>query len=255
MKIFPRILFLGLLCVLAIQLFAEPPEKPFLLHLPGIGGHRRIDDLLTSGIQQGGLNASIEIYDWTGDNPGMPALVALDHNHHEAQIVAERLTRAFREHPDRRIILSGHSGGAGVAVWALEKLPDDVHIDTLLMLAAALSPQYDLSKALTHVNGKAYVFTSPLDPILGLGTRNFGTMDRVYTDAAGRVGFTMPQTGDAQQYAKLVQIPYNSDWTRFGNAGDHIGAMMRPFAKNIISPILVSGEIPAPPATQPTTQP
>ena len=52
-----------------------------------------------------------------------------------------------------------------MAIWVLEKLPDDVHVDTLVMLACAMSPQYDLSPALRHVSGKAYVFVSPLDPI------------------------------------------------------------------------------------------
>ena len=35
----------------------------------------------------------------------------------------------------------------GLAVWALEKLPDDVKVDTVLLMSSALSPTYDLSKA------------------------------------------------------------------------------------------------------------
>jgi pimeloyl-ACP methyl ester carboxylesterase len=244
--------FLIALCFSAVRAFAADQPKPYLLHLPGIGGHRNIDDYLTSGIRLGGLDASIEIYDWTCNNPGLISLTALDRNHHEAQLIAEHLTQIYRAHPDQRIILSGHSGGAGVAIWSLEDLPQDVHVDTLVMLASALSPQYDLTKALSHVSGKAYVFVSPLDPILGLGTRNFGTIDRVYTDAAGRVGFTMPKTADAQQYAKLVSIPYNPAWMRWGNSGDHIGEMMRPFAQNCICPLLLSGTLPI---IVPTTQP
>jgi pimeloyl-ACP methyl ester carboxylesterase len=245
------LIFLGVLCVLAVQLSAAKPAKPYLLHLPGIGGHMRIDDLLISGLRQGDVDAAIEIYDWTENDPGFPALMAVDRNHREAQLVADRIAKVFHAHPDRRIIITSHSGGGAIAIWSLEKLPDDVHIDTLVMLAAALSPQYDLSAALRHVNGKVYVFTSGFDPILGMGTKNFGTMDRVYIEAAGRVGFTMPAAGDAAQYAKLTEIPYNSAWMRWGNAGDHIGAMMQPFAKNIISPLIISGEVPA---TQPTTR-
>jgi pimeloyl-ACP methyl ester carboxylesterase len=237
---------------LASPLLAVEPSKPYLLHLPGIGGHRNIDDYLTSGLTRGGLDASIEIYDWTCNNPGLISLTALDRNHHEAQLIADHLTQLYRAHPDQRIILTSHSGGGGIAIWALEKLPDDVHVDTLVMLACALSPQYDLSKALTHVSGKVYVFVSPLDPILGLGTRNFGTIDRVYTDAAGRVGFIMPSGADVQQYTKLVSIPYNAAWMRWGNSGDHIGEMMRPFAQNIIGPLLITGNLPI---VIPTTQP
>ena len=51
-------------------------------------------------------------------------------------------------------------------MWALEKLPDDVMVDDLVMVASALSPQYDLSKALKHVRGKAYAFNSMLDVLI-----------------------------------------------------------------------------------------
>ena len=63
----------------------------------------------------------------------------------------------------------------------------------------------------------------------------------------------MPPAGDAVQYAKLIQIPYRSEWLRLGNVGDHIGATMRPFARRIIAPLLVTGQIPELfPATQPS---
>ena len=154
------ILFAACCICFAQPLLAADHAKPYLLHLPGIGGHRPIDDLLTAGIEKGGLDASVEIYDWTENNPGLTALTSFNQNHHEAEIIAQRITKIYRADPSRRIIVSGHSGGAGVAIWALEKLPDDVHIDTLVMLAAALSPQYDLSAALHHVSGKAYAFDS-----------------------------------------------------------------------------------------------
>jgi hypothetical protein len=62
----------------------------------------------------------------------------------------------------------------------------------------------------------------------------------------------MPKTADAQQYAKLISIPYNPAWMRWGNSGDHIGEMMRPFAQNCICPLLLSGTLPI---IVPTTQP
>jgi hypothetical protein len=109
---------------------------------------------------------------------------------------------------------------------------------------------------LSHVSGKAYSFTSTLDPITGLGTRTMGTMDRAYTDSAGNVGFTVPATGDPKQYAKLVGVPYDSAWVRLGNFGDHIGTMNRAFASRVLTPLLVSGQLPSiAPATQPATRP
>ncbi len=254
-RIKPSLVILCVLCVSAVKSPAAEPGKAYLLHLPGIGGHMRIDDLLTSGIAQGGLDAEVQIYDWTAGHAGLLALTSYDRNQIEAQKIADAIVRIARADPGRRIILTGHSGGAGLAVWALEKLPDEVHVDTLLLLAPALSPQYDLSKALGHVTGKLYAFSSTMDPVLGIGTRNFGTMDRIKTDAAGRVGFSMPPRADAALYAKLIGVPYDSTWTRYYNAGDHIGAMMRPFARSILAPLLLTGELPTvSPASQPSTR-
>ena len=235
-----------------------PPPKPYLLHLPGIGGARRIDKMLTEGLVQGGIDADVEIHDWVGADEGMSALYAHARHQHEADVVAQMITDKFRADPRTMIYLSGHSGGTGIALWALERLPDDVHIETLLLLASAMSPTYDLSPALWHVRGKAYVLYSPFDPVLGMGTRMFGTIDGVKTDAAGRVGFTMPKdAADPRQYDKLVQIPYDSSWIRLNNIGDHIGAMMRPFAREILSPLLQTGVLRdvARAAMRPTTRP
>jgi len=236
-----------------------PPPRPYLLHLPGIGGKRSIDRTLVRGLEEGGVNAEVEIYDWTGEDPGLSALYAAQRNREQATIVARKITGLYREDPRRTIYLTGHSGGTGIAVWALEQLPDDVRIESLLLLASALSPQYDLSKALRHVRGKAYTLSSEFDPVLGFGTRMFGTIDGVRTDAAGRVGFKQPEGADEAQYAKLVEIPYDRAWIPLRHIGDHIGPMMRPFAREVLAPLVSETVRQAraalrEPATQPTTR-
>jgi alpha-beta hydrolase superfamily lysophospholipase len=219
-----------------------PPPRPYLLHLPGIGGKRSIDRTLTEGLVQGGMDAHVEIYDWTATDAGLSALYAQQRHQREADVVAAKITAAFRADPRQRIYLSGHSGGTGIAIWALERLPSDVKVESLLLLASALSPTYDLSTALRHVRGKAYALHSPYDPVLGIGTRMFGTIDGIKTDAAGRVGFSKPaDAADPKQYDKLVSIGYDTSWIRLRNIGDHIGPMMRPFAREILSPLLRTG--------------
>jgi hypothetical protein len=108
------------------------------------------------------------------------------------------------------------------------------------------------------------VLFSEHDPVLGLGTRLFGTIDGVKTEAAGRVGFSRPADADAGQYAKLVPVEYDPAWIRLRNIGDHIGPMMRPFARQILAPLLSTGILPklpplklpsTIPSTQPATQP
>ncbi len=220
----------------------SPPPRPYLLHLPGIGGARMIDRTLTEGLVQGGVDAEVEIHDWTQDDAGLTALYAHQRHERQADVVAAIITRRFRADPRTRIYLSGHSGGTGIALWALQRLPSDVQVESLLLLASAMSPTYDLSAALRHVRGKAYSLHSPYDPVLGIGTRMFGTIDGRKGDAAGRVGFTMPASAlDPRQYEKLVLIGYDPSWIRLSNIGDHIGVMMRPFAREILSPLLRTG--------------
>ncbi|HRK31874.1 MAG TPA: alpha/beta fold hydrolase [Tepidisphaeraceae bacterium] len=226
------------------QPIAGTDTQPLIIHLPGIGGHRFPDEMVKQGLSQAGLGAEIYIYDWTGEDEGFNALTNVARHQSESAIVAALITTTAREQPNRRIIITCHSGGAGIAAWALAQLPEGVMIDAWLMLAPALSPRFDLSPSLARVRGNAYSFNSSRDPVLGFGTRNFGTVDRVRTDAAGRVGFEMPTHGDAKQYEKLHQLPYNADWRRHYNSGDHIGATMRPFVRSVIAPLLA-------PATQP----
>jgi pimeloyl-ACP methyl ester carboxylesterase len=217
----------------------RPVAEPVLIHLPGVSGESSVDHALIQGLRAGAVVAHIQIYDWTCDDPGIPALHAYFRNQQQAQKIADLLTEKFRADPARKIYLTSHSGGGALAVWALEKLPPDVEVETLLLLAPALSPTYDLSKALAHVRGKAYVFYSYLDTIvLSYGTRVFGTMDGVYSNAAGLNGFVEPPGGDPARYAKLVQEAYDPDWVRYGNIGDHIGWTAAPFARAVLAPLL-----------------
>jgi len=219
---------------------ADKPPRPIWLHINGIGGERRMDHTLIRGLKAGGFDADYEFYDWTHGEDGLTALRNFTQNRKEADKVREMILRFAKERPDRPIYLSSHSGGAGIAVWALEDLPPDVKIESLLMMAPALSPTYDLSKALSHVRGKAYVFSSRYDSvILKTGTRMFGTIDRKFCEAAGLDGFVKPEGADDREYRKLVPQPYRRQWLlQYGNAGTHISAMGYQFSRLYIAPML-----------------
>ena len=219
-------------------------EPPYLLHLPGIGGHMGIDDALLRGLREGGISGTIDLYDWTDIDRGLPALGNQSRHREQASIVARRLSDYARQHPGSSITVTCHSAGCGIAAFALEQLPNDVKIDKLLMMQSALSPKYDLSNALRHVNTAAYSFYSEYDPVLDYGTRGFGTVDRVFTAAAGRVSYTCPTGGDPRQYQKLAQFSYDDSWLKLGNVGDHIGPMNRRFARDILAPLLLTGNLP-----------
>jgi hypothetical protein len=242
------------LLLLSVAPFAAAdPPRPFLLHLPGVSGESVVDHTFVEGLKRARLDASIEIYDWTENDRGVPALQAYERNQKEAQKIADKVTAHLRAAPGVTIYLTSHSGGAGLAAWALEKLPADVKVKRALFLAPALSPTYDLSKALSHVADHAYAFWSGEDQlVLSAGTRVFGTIDGEYVDAAGFVGFSEPARADDKQYKKLLQFPYDRAWARYFHMGDHIGPMSTAFAQNVLAPLIESGKTPT---TQPTTRP
>jgi hypothetical protein len=225
-----------------------PLQPPLVIHATGIGGHMAIDDHLVAGLKDGfqeaGEQAEFQIDDWTGPDRGLIALGQVQRHQEQSTLLSQRIADAVHADPRRRIIITSHSAGCGIAVWALEKLPSDVKIDQLVMMQSALSPTYDLSKALSHVK-HAYSFYSANDEaVLGAGTRMMGTVDRVHTDAAGRVGYTRPELADAKQYAKLDQFPYEDSWMKYDDIGDHIGPMTYPFARFMIAPLLLNGKLP-----------
>ncbi|HEY0010115.1 MAG TPA: hypothetical protein VGB55_15430 [Tepidisphaeraceae bacterium] len=234
---------LAAVAVLGMDLPArsEQARPVVLIHLPGIAGELPVDRLMVRGLIDGGVSSEVEIIDWTGPRRGVLALSSIEANKLEAAALAKKIESLYRSEPRPRIVLTSHSGGTGIAVWALEMLPPDVQIDSLAMIASALSAGYDLSPALRHVRGRVHSFHSPYDNVLlSTGTRMLGTIDRVNTDAAGYAGFKRPAHVNEADYAKLVQHPYDAAWMQYNNAGGHIGPMMPPFAEKVIAPMLMA---------------
>src|ERR1700690_2837161 len=81
---------------------AGPATRPYLLHLPGVGGYSAIDRSLLAGLDDGGLDADRHVYDWTGKDKGVPALQSYEHNHKEAARIADLITAQYHAHPATR---------------------------------------------------------------------------------------------------------------------------------------------------------
>jgi hypothetical protein len=211
-----------------------------MIHLSGVSGLLpSVDGRFLAAMRgPGGIDADIETFDWAAYNPGLSALLNEPMNRKQAAELATRLETIWRDQPGRRIVVTSHSGGTAIITWALEAARGDGMVDEIVMLAPALSPGYDLSTALRRVRGRVWVFWSPGDPALGQMTRMFGTIDRVQSEAAGRVGFRRPAGADAAQYAKVMSVPYDPAWQRDDNFGDHVGPMSAGFARGMIAPLL-----------------
>ena len=135
-----------------------------------------------------------------------------------------------------RIVLAGHSTGCLITLELLERLSEPV--DLALLLAAAVRPDYDLSRALAGARRVEH-FWSPLDPACSLGTPIAGTADGAYRRAAGAVGFSGPGSDDP----RFRQHRYDPAWARHGHIGGHTTCFTRPFVRNVLTP-LIRGEDP-----------
>jgi pimeloyl-ACP methyl ester carboxylesterase len=138
------------------------------------------------------------------------------------------------------VFLVGKSGGAWIVTQALERLPES-SIEAAVLLAPAMSPTRDLSRALRAVRREMVVFWSPLDAIvLGAGTWLFGTADRIRSVSAGLVGFRPPPGLDADgsnQYRKLRQVRWRAAMATSGHLGGHVGPDNPAFLRKYVVPL------------------
>ena len=159
-----------------------------------------------------------------------------------ARAMADRVRAWREEYPERPAFLVGKSGGTGIVVGALEALPAGA-VEAAVLLSAAISPRYDLSRALRAVSREVVVFWSPFDVvILGVGTWLFGTMDRVHSVGAGLVGFRTPpdlDAADSELYrTKLRQVRWTRSMISSGNFGGHAGTDHPAFLRKYVVPLL-----------------
>lgn len=215
--------------------------------LPGIEGTSPLNANIARGLAEGGVPSAVEVYDWTFAR-SMSWLVNLadeSRNRHHGAEVARRIISYQNRYPGRPVHLVGHSGGGGVAVFALEALPPDRAVTSALLLAPALSPDYDLRRALRRTQCGIWNFYSSQDVgFLGLGTTIFGTIDREHGSAAGAVGFREPsglgEEGARLYRMRLHQVRYTERMARSGHSGGHTGWASRQFVRQWLAPLVYS---------------
>ena len=218
---------------------ATEPTRGVIVMIPGVeGGAWQLAEA-RAGLIKGGVSDHLMAIDW-GVRPfgSLVNLSDLEANQRRAAIIADRITREHRENPSRPIRLIGYSGGGGLALLVASALPEDVRLEQIILFAAAISPTYDLTRALQRARGGIVNFYSAQDRVvLGLGTRTFGTIDRSKCDAAGQVGFQTPD-GRIRERPGLIQIAWTPAWRRLGHDGGHVGWLARNWACEVLAPML-----------------
>jgi hypothetical protein len=217
----------------------EGEPSGLVLVADGIGGLNLCGTSLQYAAQAVSLKHEIRIISWGHGFGRWHADLTNVANHESQADEVRRIVVDFRAaHSQSPIFLVGKSGGTGVIVKALERLPSDI-VKVAVLLSPALSPTYDLSCALRAIHTEIVVFWSPLDLIvLGLGTRIFGTVDRVRAVSAGLVGFRPPETADPGQYAKLRQVRWKPEMAPTGYLGGHVGPDSPAFLRKYVVPLL-----------------
>ncbi len=216
-------------CAAPVDRTAERFGKTF--YLDGAGNWGFGSASVPKGLKEAGYKGDVEIYVWTTSfNPLIDQLNIIGARL-KGEALSKRITEYRKRFPNNKINMIALSAGTGVAVWGVEGLEGDTRIDNLILLGSSLSHDYDVRKALSHMNGKIYVYHSPHDAVLG-GVRVIGTIDgKRGVDSVGLVGLTPPRGLEN----RVVNIAWNKGYMAAGWTGAHTDTTSERFVRQFIA--------------------
>ncbi len=211
-----------------------------------VGGVSGLDPLGISAryaFRQEELPLRVHDFVWT-HCPGRILRDLQDHRHVEAKAgeLANLIRQAKSENPQAAVYLLAKSGGTGLALQAAEQLPANT-LERIILLSAAVSPNFDLRPALQATRHEIVSFHSVFDQfLLNWGTSTFGTIDRVYGPSAGLHGFQTPEDASEQDERlyrrRVVQVPWDPSMLLCGYAGCHMTNSLPCFLRRYVVPWL-----------------
>jgi hypothetical protein len=210
-------------------------KRGLTLILGGIEGPSIYNYSIAMGVLQGRYRGAVVRFDWNAGLFGVRSLVNLmSRRHHRLQCdrLVEAITNHARAHPESPICLVAQSGGCWIVIRALERLPESLRIHTVVLLAAAVSPGYDITLAASKCSGSLTSIGAIGDYFfLGFGTMLFGTSDRAWSPSAGLVGWHYHPP-------HFVESRWHPSWTRLGYVGNHVTSSAAPFVREVVVPML-----------------
>jgi hypothetical protein len=229
---------------------ADDSPRGLVMVIGGVGGLDWCGIALRHLLKNRRPTYAIQVFPWgLGFARWHADLTNIINRDAKARLIAETIGLYKASQPGCPVFVVAKSGGAGVAVKALELL-DEAAVERVVLLAPAVSPRYDLTAALRAVRREMVVFWSPFDLlVLGAGTRIFGTIDRVRTIGAGLVGFRVAPVNAAnavtsREYGKLRQVRWHPRMAASGNLGGHMGPDSPFFLRKYVVPLLGIEETP-----------
>lgn len=149
---------------------ADRLEHGLVIILPGIDSFSFLNLGTACGLLDGGVRSAIRTIDWTTgwDFLFLYHLRGDRRNWKVAQFIADEIRNYQSRYPGRPVTLVGHSGGGGMALRILELLGPQSRISAAVLIAPAVSTQYDLTRARQGALHGIWHFYSPLDLFLSV---------------------------------------------------------------------------------------
>jgi len=224
-------------------------SRGYTYYLDGAGGGKLFRNWaggVRKGLLDAGYDGAGEMFAWeTGLGLVADQVADESYKRKKAGELALRIVAYKAEHPEAPVTLMGLSAGTAVAAFALEALPESVRVANVVMLSGSLSSAYDLTRALQRVDGKMYVFTSEKDAVLGFFLPFAGTADRAKgtNETIGLRGVVMPSNPSEEtrrQYAKIVEVPWTTQFAAYGHHGGHTDSVSARFIEAVVAPLVAT---------------
>jgi hypothetical protein len=218
-------------------------SKEVVFVLDGVGGFQFVPVLLRRAWRDDPDTPGTILFRWQFGIPGeiWTDLCWRSRNVRKASDFADAVAALHETQPGATIHILAFSGGTGIAIWGCERLLGRAPIETMVLACPAISPGYNLSRALGAVR-RCYALVSHRDSgILGAGTTVFGTVDREHCSAAGRLGFSRPpdlSDDDREAYDRLGEIYWTPELRDVGHSGGHTGWARVAFLREHMLPML-----------------
>ena len=197
-----------------------------------------------------GYRGAGEMFSWeTGEGLVADQDASVTYKRTKAKAMAVEIQKQVTAFPEAPVNILGFSAGTAEAIFALEYLPENVQVEHVVLLGTSISEDYDLTKALHHVRGHVYLYTSTKDRMLGFLMPFSGTADRKFHDpGAGIRGFTIPKGATAETrklYAeKIVTIRWTKELEADGDDGRHFDNIKMEFIRDHVAPLLMGKRVP-----------
>jgi pimeloyl-ACP methyl ester carboxylesterase len=217
-------------------------DKGLVLILPGIEGPGPGSWAVRKGLEDGALPYALEVYDWRDGRLG--AAYAFDEpaSRKRAEEIALHIDAYRRTHIGKPVFVVGHSGGGALAAFVSEAIDEKAPLNGVILMEPALSPEYDLTKAIQGAGGHFAATSAESDVLLRSLTTVGRNFDGIRGRTAGQDGFQLPPDAWPERRAafeKVCWIRWDASMLKEANWGGHMGCTSPPWVASALAPIIL----------------